>query len=141
MIVNMNEHKHKKWDLVHLIFYHKLNYVILVALSFTIVIGVLVTQIEQSAKFSNITNYHDGIWWAFATVASVGYGDYVPVTYMGRTLAVVLMFVGISLFSIITANIASFFVEEDEEKEFDLIAEKIDRLEKKIDSLQTLLDK
>lgn len=133
----MQNHNHKKWDLLHLFLYHKLNYVVLAAFSFVIVIGVVVTFVEQRVPGSNIKTFGDGIWWAFSTVAAVGYGDRVPITTAGRTMAITLMFVGIALFSIITANIASFFVEEDEEKELDEIKDSISRLEEKVDKLLT----
>ncbi len=132
----MINHRHKKWDLLQLIFFHRLNYVLGFALIFTIFTGILVTIIENGYPDAPIQTFTEGVWWAFSTVASVGYGDFVPITLEGRALAVVLMFVGISLFSIITANIASFFVEEDEEKELEKIMNQLDILEKKIDELQ-----
>lgn len=132
----MINHRHKKWDLLQLIFFHRLNYVLFFALVFTIFTGILVTIIENGSAEAPIQTFTEGIWWAFSTVASVGYGDFVPITLEGRALAVILMFVGISLFSIITANIASFFVEEDEEKELEKIMNQLDILEKKIDDLQ-----
>ncbi len=132
---NGSNHKHKKWDLLHLFIHHKLNYVVVAAFSFVVLIGVLVTFVEQGVAKSNIKTFGDGIWWAFSTVAAVGYGDRVPVTTLGRTMAVTLMFVGIALFSIITANIASFFVEEDEERELEKIKTSISRLEEKVDKL------
>lgn len=133
----MINYKHKKWDLLRIIFLHRLNYVLAFALTFTVIIGILVTIIENTIPGAPIQTFTEGVWWAFSTVASVGYGDFVPITLAGRILAVILMLVGISLFSIITANIASFFVEEDEEKELEKIMNQLDILERKIDDLQT----
>ncbi len=133
----MINYKHKKWDLLRIIFFHRLNYVLAFTLTFTVIIGILVTIIENSIPDAPIQTFTEGVWWAFSTVASVGYGDFVPITLTGRILAVILMLVGISLFSIVTANIASFFVEEDEEKELEKIMNQLDVLEQKIDDLQT----
>jgi len=133
--LNMKNHNHNKWDLIHLIKYHRLHYVLLVIFAFVIFIGFAVFFVEQKDPTGNIETIGDGIWWAFSTVASVGYGDRVPVTTLGRSLAILLMLVGIALFSIITANIASFFVEEDEEKELLEIKSRIINLENKIDKL------
>ncbi len=48
---------------------------------------------------------HDGIWWAFVTMTTVGYGDIVPVTFAGRVVGVVTMVFGIALYSLVIANV------------------------------------
>lgn len=72
----------------------------------------LVLLFEENAKDSNIHTYGDAIWWAVVTVTTVGYGDRFPVTAGGRVIAVVLMLVGIGLIGVLTATVASFFVQE-----------------------------
>jgi voltage-gated potassium channel len=57
----------------------------------------------------------DALWWAVVTVTTVGYGDITPKTAMGRLVAFGVMLVGISFVSILTANIAAFFVEARQE--------------------------
>lgn len=59
----------------------------------------------------------DGLWWTVVTLTTVGYGDFSPVTTGGRVTAVVLMLAGIGVVSFITANIAAFFVESDQESD------------------------
>jgi voltage-gated potassium channel len=56
----------------------------------------------------------DALWWAMATITTVGYGDVYPKTPLGRAIAVFLMLAGISLFGLLTARIASLFVKDDE---------------------------
>jgi voltage-gated potassium channel len=53
----------------------------------------------------------NGIWWAFETTTTLGYGDVVPKTPGGRVAAIVLMFAGVVFLSLITATIASVLVE------------------------------
>ena len=53
----------------------------------------------------------DGIWWAMVTATTVGYGDVVPKTQLGRTLAVLFMVIGIALFAILSGHLASEFVD------------------------------
>ena len=53
--------------------------------------------IESPHEDAQITNLIDAFWWASATVTTVGYGDVVPVTELGRLVGIVLMFVGITI--------------------------------------------
>ncbi len=48
-----------------------------------------------------------GVWWAIVTVSTVGYGDVVPETALGRVLATVLIFLGISFIALFTGAVAS----------------------------------
>ncbi|NDD52054.1 MAG: two pore domain potassium channel family protein, partial [Actinobacteria bacterium] len=73
--------------------------------------AVQITIAERGAEGSNIKDFGDGIWWAFTTVTTVGYGDRFPITGEGRFLAVLLMIMGISLVGVITASVASWFVK------------------------------
>jgi voltage-gated potassium channel len=73
--------------------------------------AVQVTISERGVEGSNIKNFGDGLWWAVTTVTTVGYGDRFPVTTEGRLLAVLLMVAGISLVGVITASVASWFVQ------------------------------
>jgi voltage-gated potassium channel len=86
---------------------------VLIAAAATLFVGAwLVLLFEQNAKGSNIHSYPDALWWAIVTVTTVGYGDRYPTTEGGRTVAVVLMLLGISLIGVLTATIASVFVKE-----------------------------
>ena len=63
-----------------------------------------------------VHSYETGLWLAFTTAATVGYGDYVPTTAASRVLAVLVVIVGYAVFSLITASIAAFFIGENEKK-------------------------
>ena len=73
---------------------------------------VIVFGFEHRADGANITTIGDAIWWACVTLATVGYGDFSPVTVGGRISAVVLMVVGLITVAVITANIASSFMDQ-----------------------------
>ena len=77
--------------------------------------AVQITITERAVEGSNIKNFGDGLWWAITTVTTVGYGDRFPTTTEGRFLAVVLMFMGISLVGVITASVAAWFVRMGQE--------------------------
>ena len=72
---------------------------------------------ERSVPGANITSVGDGLWWAFVTVTSVGYGDLYPVTVPGRAVAVGLMFCGIALIGVVTATLASWISERIQKAE------------------------
>ncbi|MDQ6997122.1 MAG: potassium channel family protein [Mariprofundus sp.] len=50
----------------------------------------------------------DGLWWAFVTLTTVGYGDIYPVTASGRVVAVMTMIFGVVVYSLIIANVTVF---------------------------------
>lgn len=79
-----------------------------------------VLEAERYAEGSNITTFGDAVWWAVASVTTVGYGDRFPVTVDGRFIATFLMVVGIGLFSSLTALLAAWVMgERSAEKDVD----------------------
>ena len=81
---------------------------ILPLLVFTCSLGVY--DAEHNVPGATITNFGDAIWWAFVTITTIGYGDYYPITFEGRAIAVVLMLSGLALVSLITISIGSWFL-------------------------------
>ena len=67
---------------------------------------------EHASTGSSINSVWDGIWWSIVTICTVGYGDKVPVSDAGRVVAFLLMISGVVLLSLLTATIASVFVEQ-----------------------------
>ena len=59
--------------------------------------GIGIYLIESPHEDAQITNLLDAFWWVSATVTTVGYGDVVPVTDLGRLMGIALMFVGIAI--------------------------------------------
>lgn len=72
--------------------------------------SLAVLNAERGAKGADIESFGDAVWWSLVTMATVGYGDYVPVTTNGRIVAVGLMVVGISLLGLVGASVASAVV-------------------------------
>ena len=58
----------------------------------------------------------DGLWLAFTTAATVGYGDLVPSTHASRMFSVIVVLLGLAVLSLATASLAAIFVEKDVEE-------------------------
>jgi voltage-gated potassium channel len=63
-----------------------------------------------------VHSYADGLWLAFITAATVGYGDLVPSTPASRIFAAFIVLLGYAVFSVVTASIAALFIGEDEQR-------------------------
>lgn len=114
-------------------------------ISFVLVIfGAIAILNCETHESSNIQNATDALWWAFVTITTVGYGDYYPVTTLGRIVAAVLMTAGVGLFGTFTAYVSSYFlqlseVEEDIsdiEDESILMQQKLDTLLEEVNSIK-----
>jgi hypothetical protein len=73
-------------------------------------------------------------------LTTVGYGDRFPITAIGRAIGTVVMILGIGLFGLLAASLASFFVEKDIEKELDpqmaQLNERLARIEALLENIQ-----
>jgi voltage-gated potassium channel len=76
-----------------------------------LVSGIVISQVDPA-----ISSIGDGIWFAWGTLTTVGYGDVVPKSTAGRLIGGVLTFLGLVFFWLISANIAAFLVRRDVER-------------------------
>lgn len=61
-------------------------------------------------------HFSDGLWLAFVTASTIGYGDIVPSTHASRIFSVFVVLLGFSVLSLVTAAIAAVFVESQERR-------------------------
>ena len=81
----------------------------------------------------------DGLWLAFTTAATVGYGDMVPSTHASRAFAVLVVLLGLAILSLVTASVAAMFVETEERQiERDLMRE-IGALRQEVQALHAVV--
>jgi voltage-gated potassium channel len=95
---------------------HELLSSIAVVSMLMIIAAVLMYNIENEAQPEAFENAFAALWWAVATLTTVGYGDVYPVTVLGKILSAIIALLGIGLVAVPTGIISSGFVESMEEK-------------------------
>ena len=90
---------------------HRLGTTLIVAFFTMLLSGIIMSRIDPT-----VGDVWDGMWWAWVTMATVGYGDVVPHTGAGRLFASLVVLFGVVLISLLTANLAAFFIGSDVEK-------------------------
>ncbi|MDF1654771.1 MAG: ion channel [Coxiellaceae bacterium] len=115
----------------------KLSTTLIASLIIVIAFGLLVSGIDPGVK-----SPWDGVWWALATVSTVGYGDVVPTSALGRMLGAVLIIMGLGMFVVITANFLAIFLKRERkelretEVEIKQVLDKLDDMQKDQEKLQ-----
>ncbi len=67
-------------------------------------VGAIVIRIADGHNFPS---FGLAVWWALQTVTTVGYGDVVPTTAVGRVIGGIEMILGVSFFAFLTASVTS----------------------------------
>ena len=101
--------------------------------------GLAVLDAEKNAPGASIVSIGDGIWFAFSTITTVGYGDFYPITLQGKFVAVGLMVLGVSLIGVVSATLSNTFlsaVREEVEKESDVLLMEIRLLRAEVAELR-----
>ncbi len=102
------------------------KYVVFVTIAMIGAGGVLI-------HFAEGMSYGDGLWWAFVTATTVGYGDISPTTFYGRIIATVLMLLGIGLIGTVTSTLTSYFLKIQDKnvrnQVIDVIKDKLEHLD------------
>ena len=106
--------------------HHGLQYVLLAVTVITLGGAALETTLERhSTSPTAIHNFGEALWWAIVTVTTVGYGDKIPMSGAGKFVAVALMLTGIGLVGVLTATVASFFVQQQHSEELTAMKEQL----------------
>ncbi|MCC6044869.1 MAG: potassium channel family protein [Desulfurococcaceae archaeon] len=111
-------------------------------LQFSTVVGVLALTtltsaftfyiVESAGGSGSVKSFWDSLWWALATVTTVGYGDIVPETPAGRVIGAITMLVGIGVYSAFIGLVAATLTQvsrAQRDPELEDIKSRIDRLE------------
>lgn len=115
----------------------RLQTAIIALVGLTIAIGVVITPLERwMSPATTFTTTEDGLWWAVTTITSVGYGDYYPVTTVGRILGAVLQVAGVMLFGLVIALITVEMLRSEQLFYWKRTVDRFDRLEEKLEKLE-----
>lgn len=117
---------------------NNLGVTLFIAFIFIVFSGIFIAGIDPG-----INSLWEGIWWAWVTVTTVGYGDVVPTSVAGRIFGAFLILLGIGLFSLLTASFSAFFVAKDEQdvrRAEQRTVELLAQIEARLASLEQQLD-
>lgn len=103
-------------------------------------LGLMISPIERSASGAKILTEGDGLWFAITTVTGVGYGDMVPVTVLGRVVAVFLEVFGVVLFGSVMAFVSLELLRYQEDFNTRRVIERLDEQSRIIEELKKKLD-
>lgn len=88
----------------------------LLTILFVVFGSIAVLHFERVPE-ANIKSPQDAVWWACATITTVGYGDRFPTTTEGRFVGLMLMIVGVGLFGSLAGLVASWFLQPSQARE------------------------
>jgi voltage-gated potassium channel len=104
----------QKKDLIEDILHNRSQYAtfITLLLAFLVLVSssLAVLQFESRSPDANITTGGDALWWSAVTITTVGYGDFYPVTTLGRLAGVLVMLAGVGIIGALASILASLLV-------------------------------
>lgn len=107
----------------------------LILTSMVIIVSALFISILENMSFS------DALWWSFVTFTTVGYGDVMLRTGIGRIVAVVLMIFGIGFIGITTSTLAVYIINGGVyRRKKNVKRDILDNIKHRIDNFDTLSD-
>ena len=78
-------------------------------LFFIFIMGNIMWFAERGSTFSEfyLKGILEAVWWGVVTVSTVGYGDYSPLTVVGRLIGIVVILLGLAIFGLYVAEVSS----------------------------------
>lgn len=118
---------------------NRLGVTLVVSFFIVLIAGILISGFDPAVK-SPI----EGIWWAWVTVTTVGYGDIVPSSLLGKLIGGVLILMGVGLFTMLTASFSAFIISRESaelESKEDRAIRILKDIHKRLDRIEAKLEK
>jgi voltage-gated potassium channel len=91
---------------------------LIIALGTALVAASLMHLAEAKIQPDKLGTIPDAFWWAIVTIGTIGYGDVVPVTALGKLIATFTIFAGLVLMALPVGIIATAFAEQIQRRDF-----------------------
>ena len=119
--------------------HHQLTYIMSLSVLMILFGAIGVYIIESPIEGAKITTLGDSIWWALATVTTVGYGDVVPITLGGRIAGAVLMVFGIATLGLAITVLGAIITEQRIQRKEETVLDETKKIVKKrIDTVENM---
>ncbi len=119
---------------------HRFRVLTLILVLVVVGLGLLIAPVERSVELATIRSEWDGVYFAVTTVTGVGYGDMVPLTNLGKVMAMILETVGVVLFGSIVAMVAVELLRYQEDYYARRMFDRLNEVETKIDTIKKHVD-
>jgi voltage-gated potassium channel len=116
------------------------QYIAVATLGVTVISALVMWLLDPESEFST---FGVSLWWAVQTVTTVGYGDVVPTSDLGRVVGTIVMLLGIGFVTVITASITAIFVENARQRYGSQVDQAemtaLERIDERLDRIEALL--
>ena len=91
---------------------------LVVTLGIAVVAAALMHLVEATAQPDKLGTIPDALWWAIVTLGTIGYGDVVPITALGKIVATGTIFLGLIMMALPVGIIATAFADQIHRRNF-----------------------
>ena len=91
---------------------------VVITMGTALVAAALMHLAEGKVQPDKLGTIPDALWWSIVTLGTIGYGDVVPVTALGKLIATVTIFLGLIMIALPVGIIATAFAEQIHRRDF-----------------------